>query len=123
VQPYVLRRKSVTADPEGKSVVSETDVDVTAFNVPLTVRGRTWNGMYVKTIHKSGKGVVTTLAEVAPEVPGGMVSNHSEEVDKGGRLVRRSRLELVDYDLDPEKDHSGLFGRKRSNRRAKQPPR
>jgi hypothetical protein len=57
------------------------------------------------------------------DVPGGVVSQSSKEVDKNGLLVRRSTLELLDYNADPDKDRSGIFGRKRPNRRAKSPPR
>ena len=84
--------------------------------MPLKVQGEARNGIYVKTIHKNPNGAVTTLATVVPEVPGGVVSNSSKEVDKNGRLVRRSTLELIDFNDDPDKDHTGMFGRKRSSR-------
>ncbi len=122
--PYILKRQSVTADPEGKNAQSETTVEVIALKMPLKVRAETKNGMYVKTVHKNANGVVTTLAVVLPEVPGGVVSNSSKEIDKTGRLVRRSTLELIDYNSEPDTDRSGMFGRKRPPRhRAKPPPR
>jgi hypothetical protein len=117
VVPFILRRVAVTTDP-----VNETDTEVTALNMPVKVRGDTKNGIYMKTVHKNTKGTVTTLAAVLPEVPGGVVSNSSKELDKSGRLVRRSTLELIDFSNDPDRDRSGLFGRKRANRRTKQPP-
>ena len=67
------------------------------------------------------QALFATLAVVAPNVPGGVVSNRSEEIDKSGRLVRRSTLRLIDYSADPQKDR-GLL-RKRAPRRAKQPAR
>ena len=84
--------------------------------MPLRVLGETKNGAYVKTVHKSPSGIVTTLASVLPEVPGGIVRNSSRETDPAGRLVRRSTLELVDYSNEPDKDRNGIFGRKRSRR-------
>ena len=51
-----------------------------------------------------------------PEVPGGVVKNSSREVDKAGRLVRRSTLVLVDYSDDPDKDRSGLFRARKRHR-------
>ena len=115
--PYILRRESVTGDAEGK----KTSVKVIAIDMPVKVQGETKNGAYVKTVHENANGVVTTLAEVVPEVPGGVVGSSSKEVDKTGRVVRRSTLELIDYNVDPDKDRSGMFGRKRSQRhRAKQ---
>jgi hypothetical protein len=123
VPPHVLKSVSVTADAEGKNTASETDTDVIAVDMPARVHGETRNGAYVRTVYKNGKGTVTTLAVVLPDVPGGVVSQSSKEVDKNGQLIRRSMLELLDYNTDPEKDHSGIFGRKRPPRRTKQPTR
>jgi len=117
--PYVLKSVSVTADPEGKNTVSETDTDVIAVDMPARVQGETRNGAYVRTVYKNAKATVTTLAVVLPDVPGGVVRQSSKEVDNNGQLVRRSMLELLDYNADPEKDHSGIFGRKRPPRRTK----
>jgi hypothetical protein len=115
VAPYLLKRESVTSDAEGKSV-GETNFEVVALNMPLEVRGETKNGAYVKTVHRNAKGTVTTLAFLLAEVPGGVVSHSSKEVDKNGRLVRRTTLRLIDYNVDPEKDYSDIFPRKRPRR-------
>ena len=114
--PYVFKRESVTNDPEGKSVVSETSVEVTTLEMPCKVLNEVRNGFYVKTTNKNVKGTVITLAITSPTVPGGVVSLSSKEVDKNGRIVRRSTLELIDFNSDPEKDRTGIFGRKRANR-------
>ena len=126
VTPYILKRESVTTDSEGKIVLGPTTVEVMALSMPLKVqvRGERKRGIKVKTVQKNPSGVVTTEADVLPEVPGGVVGNRSEEIDKTGRLVRRSTLELIDYNSDPDKDRSGMFGRKRPPRhRAKSTPR
>jgi hypothetical protein len=121
--PYILKRESVTTDLAGKKL-SETNMEVVSLNMPSEIRqGETKNGAYVMTVHENGKGTVTTLAVlVLPEVPGGIVSSSSKEVDKSGRLVRRSTLKLVDYDDDPDKDRTGLFGRKRPPRHQRTKP-
>jgi hypothetical protein len=116
VAPYVLKRVTVTSDAEGKTAPSETDADVVALDMPVKVRGETKRGAYVKTVCNSAKGAITTLAVVVPEIPGGVVSHSSKEVDAAGRLVRRSTLELVDYGVDPDKDRSGLFNRNKRHR-------
>jgi hypothetical protein len=125
--PYILKRESVVADPEGKEI-SKTSVDVIALDAPLeqgiwTLRGEAKKAIKLRTVHKNANGVVTTLADFLPEVPGGVVCNTSKECDKNGRLVRQSQLKLIDYNDDPEKDRSGMFGRKRPNRRGKSSPR
>jgi hypothetical protein len=121
VPPYVLKRECLVTDTEGKNTVSETSKDVIALDMPVRVLGRLRGGSYVRTVHKNGKTTVTTLSVVVHDVPGGIVSHSSKEVDKNGRLLRRSTLQLLDYNSDPDKDRSGLFGRKRPNRRPKPP--
>ena len=120
VPPYLFKRECVVTSPDGKSTLSETNTEVIALDMPVPVQGEIRSGIYVKTVHKNSKTTLTTLAMIVPEVPGGVVRHSSKEVDKSGRLVRRSTLELVDYNADPDKDRTGLFGRKRPNRRTKQ---
>jgi hypothetical protein len=122
VAPYVLRRESVTTDPDGKTVLSETTVEVVALDMPVRVHEATRNGCFLKTVQKNAKGTIVTLATVLADVPGGVIRHSSKELDKSGRLIRRSTLELVDYGANSDDDRSGLF-RKRPNRRGKSPPR
>jgi hypothetical protein len=129
VAPYVLKRESVTTDADGKNTLSETTIEVCALNMPMKVRrtfgggfGETKNGSKVKTVHKNANGTVITWSDVVPEVPGGVVGNSCKELDKAGRLVRRSTLELSDYNDDPDKDRSGLF-HSRKRHRTKPPSR
>jgi hypothetical protein len=121
VAPYVLKRESVTTDPEGKEL-SSTNVEVLLLDMPLTFQGQIRNAVKIKTVHRNSTGTVVTMANVLPDVPGGVVSNTAKEIDKTGRLVRRSVLDLIGYGLEPETDRPGLF-RKYPNRRTKQPPR
>ena len=86
--------------------------------MPLRLRGETRAAIYVKTVQKKATGTVTTLAVVLPDVPGGVFSHSSKDVDKSGRVVRRSTLELVDYGAEPEEDRVGVFHSKRAARRA-----
>jgi hypothetical protein len=116
VPPYVLKRESVTTDLEGKNIISETNVSVQALEMPCKVLGAMRNAAYVKTLQKTPKGTIYTLAVICPEIPGGIVSNSSKELDSSGRLVRRSTLELVDYNTEPEKSRAGVYGRKRQSR-------
>ena len=112
IPPYVLKRDSVTTDPDGKSTASETAVTVQALDMPFKISGVLHGATYVKTVQKTPKGTICTLAVTCPEVPGGIVGNTSKELDPSGRLVRRSTLELLDYSAEPEKDRS-LPARKR----------
>ncbi len=109
VPPYVLKRESVTSDADGKNI-GETSVMVQALDMPCKISGLLHGAAYVKTVQKTAKGTICTLAAICPEIPGGIVSHTSKELDANGRLVRRSTLELVDFSTEPEKDRSGAFG-------------
>ncbi len=124
IAPYVLKRESVTFGPDGKTELSRTCVEVTSLNMPVRVRGELKNGVFVRMANRTDANAVATFVDVLPEVPGGIVANRSKEIDKNGRLVRRSTLELIDYGEEPERDRSGIFGRKRPSRyRVKSSPR
>ena len=118
VAPYVLKRESVTTDLDGNNVLSETKTEVIAFDMPVRVQLENRSGTYVKTIQKTPKGIVTTLAVVLPDVPGGVVYHSMKEVDRNGRVVRRSTLELVAYSTNPDNDR---ILHKRPSRRTKTP--
>jgi len=118
VAPYILKRETVSTDPDGKTNGGETRTtyEVLLLNMPRRILGETRNGAYVRTVYQSAKGVVTTLAFVVPEVPGGVVEHSSKEIDKNGRLVRRTTLSLVEYEAAPFHDR-GEPPRKRPPRR------
>ncbi len=117
VAPYVLKRESVTTDSDGKTVLGKTTVDVVALDLPWQVLDEIRNVACVRTLQKHAKGTVTTLSMTSPAIPGGVVYHTSKETDSGGRLTRRSVLELVGYGLQPEQERGGMFGR------GKRPPR
>jgi hypothetical protein len=116
VAPYMLRREATTTDPQGKSLLSETTVEIAALDMPGRVLGEIKSTALVKTIDKHPKGAVTTWAVTSPEVPGGVISHMSKETDASGRLVRRSTLELVSCGKECDEDTLRVFGRKRRNR-------
>jgi hypothetical protein len=114
VAPYILKRNSVTTNSQNVKL-GETTVEAIVLDMPLKIQEELKSGIYVKTVHESNaNGTVTTLATVLPDVPGGVISSSTKEVDKSGRLVRRSTLELVDYNNDPDQDRKHV--RKRSSR-------
>lgn len=120
VAPYVLRREIRSTDPDGKNLLAETVSTVVAIGLPWKVLSEIKQTALVHTLHKETKGTVETWAVVCADVPGGVVCQASKEYDETGRLVRRSSLELVDYDLQPSQDFKrGLFHRLRAKRAQK----
>jgi hypothetical protein len=116
VAPHILKRTSKTSDLEGKTVLSETTAELLTLEMPYKIDGETRSAAHLKTVQKSLKGTVVTLAVLCPGIPGGIVAQSSKELDSNGRLVRRGVLELVDYGSEPENDRPGVFGRDRSKR-------
>jgi hypothetical protein len=122
VAPYVLRRESVTTDPEGKKKLNETTITVVALDLPWRVLSEIKSTALVHAVSRQPKGMTETWAITSPDVPGGVVQHASKELADNGRLVRRSTLELVDYGREPDTKRPGLFRRLR-NARQRKPPR
>ena len=108
--PYILQRESVTTDLGGKTKLSETAVHVTALDVSCEGSESLGGVSRVEAVTKHPKGTVTTSAYSSTEVPGGIVSQKSEEFDKQNHLNRRSTLQMLSYGLKVEPERTGLFG-------------
>ncbi|MDY0167307.1 MAG: hypothetical protein RBS80_12235 [Thermoguttaceae bacterium] len=121
VQPHVLRRESVTTTLDGNEKLGETTIEVIALDMPFRVLSEIQPSAHVRSVNRHPKGVVFTLAVTSGTVPGGVVSHWSKEMDRTGRIVRRSTLELIDYGLEGGQVRTGLFGRPRP-RRGLRPP-
>lgn len=102
VEPFLLRKDSVTTDPTGKNTLYETNETVVAMDMPYKVLNGMKTTAVMKTVRKNPKGTTVTLAVYAPDVPGGVVSHTSKELDANGRIIRRSTLEVVDFGLEGE---------------------
>jgi hypothetical protein len=123
VAPYVLKRESATTDLNGQTTLSEVSIDVVRLNMPHQVLSECKNAAFVEGVQKHAKGTVITLAFTSTDVPGGIVWHSCKELDKDGRLIRRSTLELLNYGLKSERGRLGLFGRKRPGLLRKPSPR
>ncbi len=121
IRPHVLRRESVTTTLDGSEKLGETTIEVTALDLPFKVLSEIQPTAHVRSVNRHPKGVVFTVAVTSSEIPGGVVSHWSKEVDRAGRIVRRSTLELVDYSLEGGQVRTGVFGRPRP-RRSLRPP-
>jgi hypothetical protein len=114
--PYILKRESVRSDLEGKTQLGETVVEVIDVNVPCRLLANIFTTFYIKAVHEHPKGKTVTLIDTSMRVPGGVIRRTSNDFDSDGKLIRRSRLTLLDYGLAPGEKRIGLFSRKRSSR-------
>ena len=114
VAPYVLKRDSISTDLEGKNVTGETHVSVVALDLPCKILGCLRTSAHLKTEQKTQKGTAITLSIISPDIPGGIVSHTSKELDPAGHIIRRSTLEVLDFNAASENDR--VYGRKRTTR-------
>lgn len=100
VAPYILRRETRLMDDSGEQLKGHTVMETLAVDMPCNVLGEIKSASHVQTI-STGPGRSTyTLEVVCPEIPGGIVSHTSKEMDETGRVVKRSTLELMGYRIN-----------------------
>lgn len=106
--PFVLKRDKKSTDLESATTHLHTREDVIAIDMPHRVMADIKTAAHVRTIKRHAKGSIYILEVLCSDVPGGVVSHASKELDDTGRLVRRSTLELLNYGAV---DKRRLFGR------------
>lgn len=97
--PFVFQRETVMVDNENKQLY-RTVVKVTEFGLAHKVLGETKKICTIHTVHSQGMTTVTSDETYCEDVPGGIIAHQSSEVNASGQVMRRSRLELLDYGLD-----------------------
>lgn len=117
VSPYQLRRET-TLDPAAEEQQASTLVEVVGLDLPHRVVNEIELCNYVKTTHKQPQGTKVTLEVQSDDVPGGVVSHWASETDEHGKVVRRSTLELVAYEITEAKAGEISYERRRHARRA-----
>ena len=97
VLPYVLRRETVTTNSQTNVISGRSIVETIALEMPAKALQETFSTSHFKAWQQHEKGTSVTMLVSCFDVPGGVVSHTSKELDTEGRLVRRSTLELLDY--------------------------
>jgi hypothetical protein len=117
IVPYVLARRSLTFDKEGK-VQQETDVQTLKVQIPRIVLGMRLMTWETRTTQKYAAGTVVTDEVHCLDVPGGVIAHTSQETDDKGVVLRKSKLELVNYGLaTAEKPQRRRHGQSRRSKR------
>jgi hypothetical protein len=115
VEPYVLKRQTafLRRDADGEPAADEpqTTTEVIALDVPYRVLHDVKSTAYERTIQRSPRGTNVTLDVTSVDVPGGIVARTSKELDLQGRTLRRSSMELVDYQIADNDDDVPTAGR------------
>ena len=128
VEPFVLKRETIQLKDDGKSQSDQkTTAEVIGLDLPYHVLHGIKPAAFERTIQQTPKGTNISLDVTCLDVPGGIVARASNELDEKGHVVRRSMLELVDYQIvsddgDGGKDNAGSMQRfysRREMRRAR----
>ncbi len=98
VAPFVLRKQTKTLDPQTSAVLSEMSMEVTRLSVPRRILARMRSVAEVRIVQQHPRGQTRSVAFTSPEIPGGIVSQTTEEFDLAGKLLRRTKAELVDFE-------------------------
>ena len=101
--PYVLRKQTILWNAAGDQRIYSEVHQLQDVKQRRTVLGRPMSTWTVVTTRNGNKGTMRTETRYAREVPGGILSQTSQEWDAGENLIRTSELRLVDYGLRAER--------------------
>jgi hypothetical protein len=118
VSPYQLRRETVI-EAATEAQRSTTLVETVALEMPQKVHGQVRPAAYLKTTRKTPQGTKVTLEIHCDDVPGGVVSHSANETDASGRVIRRSTLELIDYEIGGHPPSADPITRRRAVNRGR----
>ena len=95
--PLVLRRLTTTTDVATGRLLGETIHEVLSIS-RQRVLARSRQVAEMRIVQRHPRGQTTSYAVSCPEIAGGLVSQASEEFDTQGKLLRRTKMELVDFE-------------------------
>jgi hypothetical protein len=95
--PYMLKHEAVTTDLHSGAKVDETTVQVRVLSGPRRILKRLRPASELTMVRKDTRGKVVTRTWTCADVPGGVVAQESDEFNSSDRILRRSRMELIDY--------------------------
>lgn len=99
VAPYILRSETASGSASDTELTQQSVEEVVALEMPYKVLTEIKPTAMRRSTRRHHKGESFRSSIVTPEVPGGVIFESTKELDSGGRLLRRSVLELVDYQI------------------------
>jgi hypothetical protein len=97
VAPSLLRQQLAATDA-GSRKIFDAISEVIAFDMPWKVGSELKPAAFVHTVLRLSTGESTITVEVrCADVPGAIVAHSAKSLDRSGRLIQRTTLELLDY--------------------------
>lgn len=95
--PHVLRIETSTVSLDSMTELATSLYEVLSVELPYRLLGENRVAALAREIRRSSKGARITVQFLDLGVPGGIVAEHSKELDQEGRLIRHNTLEVIDY--------------------------
>ena len=96
--PYLLKSET-TRIPVAGGPPSRTTFDVMSLEIPWKVGADLHSSAIARRIRRHPKGRAVEWSVIVSDIPGGIVAASTKEQDAQGNLLRRSVLELLDYEV------------------------
>lgn len=96
--PYLLKSET-TRIPLAGGTPSRTTFEILSFDIPRKVGADLHSSAIGRRVRRHAKGRAVEWSVIVTEIPGGIVSANTKELDNKGNLLRRSVLELLDYEV------------------------
>jgi len=119
VPPFILRRESTLENGQNEEKRRTAMIEVIALDLPFRIGGELKSASLIKTTQFLPRGSKTTFEIHCVDVPGGVAAHWATETNGGGRVIRRSTLELLDFGIpsgEEDEFSSGTFRRHRSGK-------
>ncbi len=116
--PFVLKRESVTTIGENTTPRYRTVSEVYALQMPCKIGNEIKICSHERIVRQTPEETLISLDVTVPEIPGGVVSRTTKELDTSGKLIRHSTMEMISYHIADNNDPPRELRRRRLFNRA-----
>ena len=102
--PFVLKRESVTTVGENTTPRYRTVSEVFALQMPCKIGNEIKLASHERIIRQTPEETLISLDVTVPDIPGGVVSRTTKELDSAGKLIRHSTMELISFHIADDSD-------------------
>lgn len=102
--PFVLKREALTTVGENPTPRYRTVSEVYALQMPFKIGNEIKIASHERIVRQTPEETLISLDVTVPEIPGGVVSRTTKELDTSGKLIRHSTMEIISYHIADEND-------------------
>jgi hypothetical protein len=100
----VLKREALTTVGENPTPRYRTVSEVYALQMPFKIGNEIKIASHERIVRQTPEETLISLDVTVPEIPGGVVSRTTKELDTSGKLIRHSTMEIISYHIADEND-------------------